>query len=294
MFFLLVSLFLYKVESGEMKIIREGGKELITFYGGVVVRDSNTLIISPVAVYYQEEGIMELSGPVQGIQGERNLRCGFAKIYEREKIFMGYGNCEITGAGEFLKSDSVVLKENEVLAYGNVFLRSMKDSIESAAEEVLLKKDMIEAKGNSSITYFGGKDTVILKSHYYLYSDSVLHASKGVRITGKDFEGEGDSLVYMRNHKYAELLKNAWVKNTTTVVKGDVINLYLTEENKIERLVAFESPSLINKEGGKEIYLEGDSLYFYAEGTDSLRWFRASRVKGYYKEETENGGTEGN
>jgi len=294
MFFLLISLFLYKIESGEMKILREGGKELITFYGGVVVRDSNTLIKSPVALYSQEEGIMELSGPVQGVQGERSLRCDFAKIYERERIFKGYGNCEITGVFEFLKCDSVILRKNELHAFGSVFLRSVKDSIESNSEEVLLRKDLIEAKGNSSITYFGGKDTVMLESKYYLYRDSVLYASSGVKITGKDFEGEGDSLVYMRSLRYAELLKNAWVRNSSTLIKGDAINLYLTEENKIDRLVAFELPSLFNREEGREIYLEGDSLYFYTEGTDRLKWFRASRVKGYYKEGTEDGSAEGN
>lgn len=286
-------LFLYKIESGEMQILRQGGKELINFYGGVVVRDTNTLITSPAALYHQEEGLMELSGPVQGVQGERNLRCNFAKIYEKERIFKGYGNCEITGIGEYLKCDSVILKENEVLAFGKVFLRSVKDSIESTAEEVLLKKDLIKAQKNASITYFGGKDTVVLRSEFYLYRDSVLHASNKVKIKGKDFEGEGDSLVYMRNLRHAELLKNAWVRNNTSVVKGNVIYLYLNQDNKVDHLVAFDSPSLLNNEKDKEIYLDGDSLYFYSEGTDSLKWFRASRAKGYYNEGVENVNSKG-
>lgn len=292
MLLLVAFLFSYKIESGEMKIIRQSVRELISFYGGVVVRDTNTLITSPAALYYQEGGVMELSGPVQGVQGERNLRCKYAKIYEKERIFKGYENCEITGPSEFLKCDSVILKEKEVLAYGNVFLKSVKDSIESTGEEVLLRKDFIKSQKKSSITYFGSKDTVVLESDYYLYSDSVLHASRWVKIKGKDFEGGGDSLVYMRNSKYAELMKDAWVKNSTTLVKGNMLHLYFTEENKIDRLVAFESPSLLNREKKGEIYLEGDSLYFYAEGTDSLKWFRASRVKGYYKEGLENGNSE--
>jgi hypothetical protein len=185
------------------------------------------------------------------------------------------------------------LKENEVLAFGKVFLRSVKDSIESTAEEVLLKKDLIKAQKNASITYFGGKDTVVLRSEFYLYRDSVLHASNKVKITGKDFEGEGDSLVYMRNLRHAELLKNAWVRNSSSVVKGNVIYLYLNQDNKVDHLVAFDSPSLLNNEKDKEIYLEGDSLYFYSEGTDSLKWFRASRAKGYYKEGVENVNSKG-
>jgi len=283
MCFLLVMLFMYKIESGEMQIIRQSGREVINFYGGVVVRDTDALITSPAALYYQKEGVMDLSGPVSGFQGGRNLRCRTARIYENDKTFKGYGNCEIEGIGEYLKCDSVILSGDQVIAFGDVFLKSDKDSIEAGGQVLYIKENYLKSSGNSFLKY-PGEDSLVLFSKTYTYKDSVLNARGAVNIFSREFEGSCDSLLYMRNSRIAYLIGNGAAKNSTNLLKGDTILVFLTEGNRMDSSIALSKASLLNQEKGNELFLEGDTLLFYSEKTDSLKWFRAYNVKGYYKE----------
>lgn len=286
--FFLILVVGYRVESGEMRILREGEREIINFSGGVVITDTNILINSPAALYYQQEGFMELSGPVSGVQGTRNLKCRSARLYENEKIFKGYGGCEVFGAGEYLRCDSVILHENDVQAFGEVFLKSDKDSIEAGGRELNIKENYLSAEGDAFLKY-PGDDSLVLFSQSYIYKDSILTAWFGVKVYSQSFEGEGDSLEYKRNLRFAIFMGHANAKNSTNLIKGDTIFMFLTEDNKMDSSIVISKASILNYENSNEMFLEGDTLYFYTEGTDSLKWFKAFNIEGYYKEGVQDG-----
>lgn len=273
----------YKIESGEMQIIREKGKETILFYGGVVITDTNLVLTSPSAIYAEKEGIMELSGPVSGVSGSRSLRCDRATILEKSRIFKGYGRCRVEGPGEMLVCDSVILHGDSILAFGDVSAKSEKDSMEAKGKIVLLRENFIRSIGNG---YLGstGKDSVFMYSDYYVYWDSVLFASKNVLVLSRDFEARGDSLCYDRRVRILRLSGNAQAKNETNTITGDTVIVFLNPDNKIDSTIAYSEAGLLNREENKEIFLEADTLKFYTEGKDSLKYLKAFNVKGYYKE----------
>ncbi|MEO0251205.1 MAG: LptA/OstA family protein [candidate division WOR-3 bacterium] len=283
MFWMLLLMIAYKIESGEMQIVRESGKETILFYGGVVITDTNLVLTSPSAIYVEKEGIMELSGPVSGVSGSRSLRCERATILEKSRIFKGYGSCHVEGPGEKLVCDSIILHGDSILAFGNVFVWSEKDSIEAKGSVILLKENFIRSLGNG---YLGstGKDSISLYSDCYIYQDSVLSASKNVALFSPDFEARGDSLYYDRRVRILTFSGNAQAKNEANTIMGDTILSFLNLDNKIDSTVAFPRARLLNRENEKEIFLEADTIKFYTEGRDSLRYFRAYNVKGYYRE----------
>ncbi|MGB9824487.1 MAG: LptA/OstA family protein [Candidatus Hydrothermia bacterium] len=274
----------YKIESGEMQIIREKNKETILFYGGVVITDTNAVITSPSATYLSKDGVMELSGPVSGFYQTRNLKCDYAKIYEKERIFKGYRRCDIQGPAETLRCDSIILHGDSLLAFGDVYLKSEKDSVEAEGNEVLIRDKFLRVRGNALLKSTSS-DSLALKSFFYVYRDSILSASGNVIVNSKDFEASGDSLYYDRRERFFSLYGNALVRDQKNTVTGPQVIVFLNTENKIDSALSFPGGSLKNAENGKEIFIEGDTLKFYSEGTDSLKWFKGYKIKGYYKEE---------
>lgn len=275
-----------------MSVVRDKGREIINFYGGVVVRDSGMSVSSPSGTYYENLGILELHGPVLGIQDGRNLRCSSAKIYEKERIFKGYGGCEVESEVEFLSCDSVHLQEDEVLAFGNVFFKSEKDSVEGRGQEVKLKKGFAEVRDNSELKLFTSSDTITVNSNYYVYKDSILTTKGNSKVYSSSFEGGGDSLVYYRALRYVEVFGMGWVKDKNNEIHAEEIRIYLSTENKVDSLIASSNPSLKNFGEKETLSVEADSLFFYSFATDSLKYFRAIRVNGNLEEVKEDGDTE--
>lgn len=278
----------YRIESGEMKIVKDKGEEEVLFYGGVVITDTNATIMSPIARYAEKEGLFFLEGPVSGTYGERSFQCGFAKIEERNRIFRGYSSCKIEGRGEYLKCDSMVLQSDSLKAFGKVYLLSNKDSLEAGGGEVLLKENFIRARKDAFLRVLSS-DSLTLNSQFYVYKDSLLTASGNVRISSRNFEAEGDSLSFDQRLKIAKIYGRAKAKDSKNDVMGDTVFVFLNSQNKVDSAKAVGKASLKSLEDKRELFLEGDSLTFYSFGSDTLKNFRGFNVKGYIKEVEEVG-----
>jgi len=234
---------IYTVNCDTALIFRES--KIYDLIGNVVVfDDEKTLRTSKIKIDENNKVIM-FPNPffVEDKKG-RKLRGASGVYHYVKKEFYAYNTVEFEEKNRWGSSNRLQYFEekNLIILDKNIEIEDLEQNVKVKGEKASYYRDkekVIVDKSPEIIYYDENYEdsTTVISEYMEAYLDSSLFiATDNVRFFKKDFAGACDSSVFYRKDERFELYKNPVVRQGNSSLKGDVMHLFLND-NELERVM---------------------------------------------------------